>query len=151
VKGRLHAGMSVVPAPVPPEEGTKEIDYVRWLQQMQTDLTETLGGVLLRGARPVQIGSADGATTRPATSAGRLVGWSLRVSTLATDPGVVQLRDGADANGSVIAVIIIPPGRSEQHWMAPGGISFQNGLFAEILSGAGLSVPQGAVFLGGAE
>jgi hypothetical protein len=146
----MHAGMATVPGPEP-EKGTREIDYVRWLQQMQTDMAETLGGVLLRGARPVQIGSANGATTRAATSPGRLVGWSLRVSTLAADPGVVQLRDGIDVNGDIIAVVTIPPGRDAQQWLAPGGVSFQNGLFVEILSGAGLSVPSGAVFLGGAE
>jgi hypothetical protein len=75
----------------------------------------------------------------------------MRVSTLASDPGVVQFRDGIDANGDVIAVVTIPPGRDAQQWLAPGGISFQTGLFVEILSGAGLSTPQGAIFLGGAE
>jgi hypothetical protein len=148
--GRIHSAMATVPDPGP-EKGTHEIDYVRWLQQMQTDMAETLGGVLLRGARPVQIGSASGATTRAATSPGRLVGWSFRVSTLATDPGVVQLRDGFDVTGDVIAVVVIPPGRDAQQWLAPGGVSFQQGLFVEVLSGAGLSVPQGAVYLGGAE
>jgi hypothetical protein len=143
--------MATVPPPQPPEKGTPEIDYVRWAMQLQTDMAETLGGVLLRGARPVQIGSANGATTRASTSPGRLVGWSMRVSTLSADPGVVQLRDGFDGNADIIAVITIPPGRDAQQWMAPGGISFQNGLFVEILSGAGLAVPQGALYLGGAE
>lgn len=149
--GRLHSAMATVPPPQPPDKATPEIDYVRWAMQMQTDMAETLGGVLLRAARPVQIGSAPGATTRAATTPGRLVGWSLRVSTLATDPAVVQLRDGIDVNGDLIAAIIVPPGRDAQQWMAPGGISFQNGLFVDILSGAGLSTPQGSIFLGGAE
>jgi hypothetical protein len=137
--------------PPGPEKETHEIDYVRWMQQMQVDLTETVGGVLLRAARPVQIGTAGDATTRPSTSPGRLVGWSLRVSTLSADPGVVKLHDGFDATGPVIGVVNVPAGKSEQNWMAPGGISFQYGLFAEILSGAGLATVEGVVYLGGAE
>ncbi|MEU0788019.1 hypothetical protein ABZ341_41635 [Streptomyces sp. NPDC006173] len=148
--GRLHSAMATVPPPEP-EKGTHEIDFVRWIQQMQTNLAETVGGVLLRGARPVQIGSANGATIRASVSPGRLVGWSMRVSTLATDPAVVHFRDGQDANADLIAAVVVAPGRDAQQWLAPGGISFQNGLFVEILTGAGLSTPQGAVFLGGAE
>lgn len=146
---QVHSAMSTVPGP---EKATAEIDYVRWLQQMQTDLTETLGGVLLRGARPVQIGTADGATVRASTSAGRLVGWSVRVSLFATEPGGIKLRDGQDANAPVIAVINIPAKESVTEWMAPGGISFQNGLYVEILSGAGVSATvEGCLFLGAAE
>jgi hypothetical protein len=148
--GRVHAGMATVPASQ--EKATHEIDYVRWLQQMQTDLTETLGGVLLRGARPVQVGTADGATTRAATSPGRLVGWSLRVPAFSTNPGVVRLRDGQDATAPIVAVVNLPAGQGNTSWLAPGGISFQYGLYVEIVTGGGVETAiEGAVYLGAAE
>ncbi|WP_367575277.1 hypothetical protein [Streptomyces griseoaurantiacus] len=145
----MHSAMATVPQG--PEKATHEIDYVRWLQQMQTDLAETLGGIMLRGARPVQIGTADGATVRASTSPGRLVGWSLRVPAFSADPGVVRLRDGQDANGAVLAVVNVAAGKSETVWLAPGGISFQYGLYVEIFSGTGLASVEGAVYLGAAE
>lgn len=148
MRGQLNSAMAAVPKP---EKATEEIDYVRWLQQMQTDLAETMGGVLLRGARPVQIGTATDATTRVSSSPGRLVGWSVRTSAFATDPGAVKLHDGTDANGPIIAVINVLEGTSNTVWMAPGGVSFQHGLFVEILSGAGLTTVEGAVYLGAAE
>lgn len=148
MKGQLNSAMSCVPKP---EKATQEIDYVRWLQQMQTDLAETLGGVLLRGARPVQIGTAEGATIRASASPGRLVGWSIRTPVFSADPGAIKLRDGDTVDDPVIAVINIPEGQSVTQWMAPGGISFQHGLYVEILAGAGLSAVEGALFLGGAE
>lgn len=145
--GRLHAGMATVPAPEP-EKSTPEIEYVRWLQQMQTDLTATLGGVMLRGARPVQIGTAQGGTLRPSTSPGRLVGWSVRIPALGALPGVLKLHDGQDANGDVIAVINLPPGGSDTKHFGGGGISFQYGLFVEIVTGGVETAIEGAVYLG---
>lgn len=149
MKGRLHAGMSVVPAPVPPEEGTKEIDYVRWLQQMQTDLTETLGGVMLRGARAVPIGTATGGTQRPTSSPGRLVGWSLR-ETVGTQAAVVRFYDGRDASAPLVATASLPQGSDRMAWLSPGGISLQEGLFVEFVGGLSQTV-EGAVYLGAAE
>lgn len=147
--GRMHAGMATVPAPQ--EKGTHEIDFVRWLQQMQTDLADTLGGVMLRGARPVQIGTAAGGTARVSTSPGRLVGWSVRIPALGALPGVLKLHDGQDASGDVIAVINLPAGGSNTTWLAPGGVSFQYGLFAEIVTGGVEPAIEGAVYLGAAE
>lgn len=150
MRGQVHSAMASVPAVQ--EKGTAEIDYVRWLQQMQTDLAETLGGVMLRGARPVQVGTADGGTPRASTSPGRLVGWSLRVPAFSTNPGVVRLRDGQDASGAVLAVVNLPAGQSNTTWLAPGGVSFQYGLFVEIVTGGSVeSGVEGAVYLGAAE
>ena len=148
--GRIHSGMATVPAAAP-EKGTHEIDYVRWLQQMQTDLAETLGGVMLRGARPVQVASADGGTLRPTSSPGRLVGWSLR-ETSGAAPAVVRLHDGRDANAPLVGVVSLPQGSDRSAWFAPGGLSLQEGLFVELVVGGGLSqAVEGAVFLGAAE
>lgn len=150
MRGQVHSAMATVPCE--PEKSTHEIDYVRWLQQMQTDLAETLGGVMLRGARAVQVGVTTGGTVRPSTSPGRLVGWSLRVPAFATGPGVVRLRDGQDVNGDIIAAINLPAGQSTTKWLAPGGISFQYGLFVEIVTGGGVETGiEGAVYLGAAE
>jgi hypothetical protein len=140
--------MATVPEPAP-EKGTKEIDYVRWLQQMQTDLAETMGGVLLRGARAVQVGTAGGGTQRATSSPGRLVGWSLR-ETVGTQAGVVRFYDGRDANGLLVATVALPQGSDRQAWFAPGGISLTEGLFVEFVGGLSQTI-EGAVFLGAAE
>lgn len=150
MKGQVHSAMATVPGQQ--EKGTHEIDYVRWLQQMQTDLAETLGGVMLRGSRAVQVGISDQATARASTSPGRLVGWSLRVPAFSTNPGVVKLHDGQDANGPVIAVINLPAGSSKTETLGHAGVSFQHGLFVEIVTGGSVETGiEGAVYLGAAE
>jgi hypothetical protein len=148
--GRIHSGMATVPAAAP-EKGTHEIDYVRWLQQMQTDLAETLGGVMLRGARPVQVLTTTGGTARPLSSPGRLVGWSMRETSGAAS-AVIRLYDGRDNTAPLVASFSLSQGSDKQAWFAPGGISLQEGLFVEAVAGGGLSqAVEGAVFLGAAE
>lgn len=146
----LNAAMATVPPPV--EKATDEIDYVRWLQQMQTDLVESVNGVMLRGARAVQIGDTAGGTMRPTSSGGRLVGWSLREIT-GTKAAVVRLYDGRSTDAPLVAVVTLPQGAAATEWMAPGGISLTEGLFIEFVDGGGtLSTDvEGAVFLGAAE
>ncbi|NUO44680.1 MAG: hypothetical protein HOV82_21930 [Streptomyces sp.] len=144
----LNSAMATVPTQ---DKGSDEIDFVRWFSQLEGNLAETLGGVLLRAARPVQVGDAAGAQNLASTSAGRLVGWSLREATGAA-PGVVRIWDGRDNQGALLACINLGQGASETQWMAPGGVSFQHGCFVEIIAGGGLSADvEGAVFLGGAE
>ncbi len=133
------------------EKSTDEIDFVRWFSQMQTDLAETVGGVLLRGARPVQIGTATGATPLVSTSAGRCVGWSMRETT-GVNPAVVRLWDGRSNEGDLVACVNLGNGASNTQWMAPGGFSFQHGLYVEVIAGGGLSDDvEGVVYLGGTE
>lgn len=144
-------GLNSAMATVPTEKAPEEVDFVRWFSMLQGNLAETLGGVLLRAARPVQVGVAANAQNLASTSAGRLVGWSLREST-GTAPGVVRIWDGRDNQGALLACVNLGQGASETQWMAPGGVSFQHGLYVEIISGGGLSDDvEGAVFLGGAE
>lgn len=144
---QLHSAMATVPST--PEKSTREIDYVRWLQQMQTDLTETLGGVMLRGARPVQVGTAAGGTMRPTSAPGRLVGWSLR-ETGGTAAAVVRMYDGRDATAPLVAVVTLSQGTSGTDWLSPGGVSLTEGLYLELVGGLSQLV-EGVVYLGAAE
>jgi hypothetical protein len=146
VRGHLHSAMATVPTPAPPEQATPEIDYVRWMMQLQTDLAETLGGVMLRGARPVQVGGAAGSTPRPTTAPGRLAGWSLR-ETSGTVAAVLRLYDGRDAAAPLVACISVPMSGTANHAWPGAGISLQEGLFVEIVSGA----VEGAVYLGSSD
>lgn len=137
----LHSAMATVPGP---EKDTEEVDYVRWLQQMQTDLAESLNGVLLRGARPVQIGTAAGATNRPTSSGGRLVGWSIRETT-GTTPAVLRFYDGRGSDAPLVAVANLAGGGSATHWLG-SGISLTEGLYVDITGAI-----EGAAYLGAAE
>ena len=140
--------MATVPQP---EKATAEIDYVRWLQQMQTDLAETLGGVMLRAARPVQVLTTTSGTARPLSSPGRLVGWSMR-ETGGAAPAVVRLYDGRDNAAPLVASLSLPQGSDRIAWLAPGGVSLQEGLYVECVAGGGLSqLVEGCVYLGAAE
>lgn len=152
MRGQLHSAMATVPTVDPAtERDTGEIAYVRWLQQMQADLAETLGGVMLRGARPVQIGTADGGTMRPTSAPGRLVGWSIR-ETSGANPALVRLYNGRDFAAPLVACITPATGKADSQWFAPGGISLTEGLAVEFVSGAGLSTAiEGTVYLGAAE
>lgn len=141
--GRLNSAMAVVPPPEKPEKETDELAYVRWLQQMSTDLAESLNGVLLRGARSVPVGLAQGATARATSSGGRLVGWSLRETAGAV--AVVRLYDGRSTDAPLVAVANLAASASDTTWL--GGVSLTEGLFVEVMSGA----VEGAVYLGAAE
>ena len=73
---------------------------------------------------------------------GRLVGWSL---TATTNDVTVTLRDSRDTTGDPIATIVVKAGSDAQQWAGPGGVSFGEGLYADV-SGAGTLT--GAVWLG---
>lgn len=115
-----------------------------WLERF-TELavrqTQSLNGVLLRGARPVPVGLSAGGTTRPATSDGSLVGFALRETTGAA-AAVVELRE-SDAAGPLLVPITLTAGASVREWFAPGGVNFSNGLFVVVVSGS----VDGSVFL----
>ena len=147
---RLHAGMSRIPAPETPKE-TPEIEYVKWLAQMQTDLAQSHNGVLLQGARPAPLGGVDAGTgtVRLTGSAGRLVGWSVR-ETGGVNGAVIRLHDSRDTSGTVIAVISVNAGQAQTIWL-DAGVSFVDALAAELVTGANLSTAiEGSVYLGAA-
>jgi hypothetical protein len=131
-------------------EPVKEIEAVRWLEQMRADVAETVGGVMLRAARPVPLTVLP---SRVSTSPGRLVGWSLRIPVFGTNPAVVKLHDGADAGGDLVAVINLPAASSDTKLLGGGGVSFSNGLFVELVTSGGTleTAVEGVIYLGAAD
>jgi hypothetical protein len=133
---------------VPDEDEPREVDVARWLAQMQADVAESLGGVMLRSARPVPI------TVLPtilSSSPGRLVGWSVH-ETVGANPYVIRLRNGTEGSADLVAVISGNAGSAESRWFGPGGISFTEGLYVEIVVGGGLSqTVEGVVYIGAAD
>lgn len=118
-----------------------------WAQKFEEQMVrqnQSLGGVLLRGAQAVQVGGAAGATARPSTSAGSVVGYSLRETAGAV--AVVRIFDGPDANGQLVAAVNLAANGSAGHWWGPGGVGFTGGLFVSITGAV-----EGAVFLRGPE
>jgi hypothetical protein len=123
----------------------KEIDYVRWLSQMQADVAQSLGGIMLQAARPVPVGSAPGGTLTPLRSPGRLVGWSLHESS-GTNPALVRLWDGREAGAKVLGYVALTAGQADNKWNAPG-VSITDALLIEVVTGT----VEGVVYLGGAD
>lgn len=122
--------------------------FVAWLSELRADMAESVGGVLLQGARPVPFGGPDG-TRRPATSDSTLVGWSLRTSG-AVD-AVVRLRAGTNADGTLVAIARLGPGEDSQQWLGPGGVSVPHGLFVQVLPATEEPNVEGAVYLRGSD
>lgn len=125
-----------------------EIDYVRWGAELQAALSQSLAGVYLRGARAVQVGTAAGATARVTTAAGRLVGWSLK-NDHASDDATVNLYDGTDNTGALVATVALDAGASETKHLG-AGVGVVYGLYVEI-TGTGAGSVRGAVYLGATE
>lgn len=131
------AGMSAARITVPDQDDTAatgEIEFVRWAAQLQADLAASLGGVMLRGALPIAIGSAPGGSTRPLSSPGRVVGWSL-LETSGTAAATVTLWDGREAGSRPLAYLHVGAGLADTQWLGGGGISVTDALLIDI-SGA---------------
>jgi hypothetical protein len=126
--------------PAPTEQNTQAIDYVRWTSQLRAELAATLGGVLLRGARAIQVGVSPG-TKRPLTAPGTLLGYSLR--NIDAGASTVLLRDGCDAGGLLLLPVPLAIGAFDVRWFGPGGINVSAGLFADITG-----TVDGCVFVG---
>ncbi len=139
VAARLDVGVKDEPEPA------SDIEMVRWLSQMRADLAETLGGTMLRSARPVPL------TVLPtivSASPGRLVGWSVR-ETVGANPYVIRFHNGDNAGADLVAMITGSAGTADNKWFGPGGLSFTEGLQVEIVTGAGLSsAVEGVLYLG---
>lgn len=133
---------------VPDEQEPREVDVVRWLSQMQADVVESVGGIMLRSARPVLLTVLP---TQLSGSPGRLMGWSVR-ETIGTNPYVIRFHNGSDAAADLVAMITGGPGTADNKWFGPGGISFTEGLYVEVVNGGGLSQSiEGVVHLGAAD
>lgn len=121
-------------APPAAESPEAQIAYTRWLTQLRADMAETVGGVLLRGARAVQVGTPEGVGRAPvavaATSASVLMGYSFALQEPAgpasAGPGFLVIRDGQ--GGPVVLTLALFDGAPLTQWFGPGGISFSQGI-----------------------
>ena len=129
----------------PSQELQAEFDFVKWGAELTANLSKSLGGVWLRGARAVPIGTAANATTRPTNNPGRIVGWSLH-NVDATNAATIMLYDGADNAGDLIASVSLLPEQSTA--FEHSGIAVTRGLFVEIVPAAGTAAVRGAIYLG---
>ena len=129
------------------EGAQSQVEYTRWLMQLRADMAETISGELVRGARPVPVGSTPGATMRPTTSSGALVGYAIR--NLSSSEGatvLVLFRDGGP-DGDVILPLALAPGESARDWFGPGGIHLGSGGLYMDINGT----VDGSVYLRGAQ
>lgn len=133
---------------VPDEQEPSEVDVVRWLSQMQADVVESVGGIMLRSARPYLL------TVLPtivSASPGRLMGWSVRETTGA-NPYVIRFHNGDSPAADLVGMITGGGGTADNKWFGPGGVSFTEGLYVEVVTGGGLSQAiEGVVYLGAAD
>jgi hypothetical protein len=74
------------------------------------------------------------------TGIGNLRGWSLRATAATT---VVRLRDGTTVSGPIIAEVGLPTSGTTDNVLDPAGVHFNNGLYAELVSGTA----EGAVYI----
>lgn len=135
-----------------------QIDYTKWVTELRTALAQTLNGVYLRGSRAVPVCTHPAAgggpllkegTQRVSNSAGRLTGWSFNVPTGAAGPAQVDLYDGTDNTGTLLASISLPVGAPSAAF-PHHGIAFVFGCYADI-TGLGADAVRGAVYLGATE
>lgn len=110
----------------------------RGFEETQVRLERSLGAVQLHGALAMQVGT--GGTTRPAASAGSLVGGSLRNT--GAGAAIVIIRDGRDATAPVIASISLAIAESKTPWFGPDGLAYTDGLFIDLIG-----TIEGAVYL----
>lgn len=82
---------------------------------------------------PVTVPS-DGASHNLTTGPGRFFGWSLREST-GTGFAQVEIIDGADDNGRILAEVVVAQSSSETIWLGPHGAKVQTGLRARAVAG----------------
>lgn len=133
----------------PDDELQAQFDFVKWGAQLRAELASSIAGVWLRGAeaRPVGAGVTAG-SPRVSNSPGRLVGWSLSQDSAAAGVALVELYDGQDATGSLVASQTLAVGGSST--FSHHGIGFVYGLFANI-TGPGAATVRGSIFLGKTE
>lgn len=145
---KRHPGAIAATLTVPNQDDSKvpEVEYVRWALQMQADLAASLGGVMLRGALPIPIGSAPGGSLRPLSSPGRIVGWSVH-ETSGTNPAFLRVWDGREPGNKPLAYIGLTAGQVLNHWIGGGGISVTDALSVELVTGT----VEGVLYLGGVD
>lgn len=116
---------------------TVALEGQRTREAFEAGLSEFVRGQRVTGAirRPMKAGQLY-------TVGGRLVGWSVRA---VTGSGTVDLYDGHDTSGDILASIALAAGGSDAATMMPAGITFADGLYADVQGGP---VLLGAVWIG---
>lgn len=56
--------------------------------------------------------------------------------TTGTTPAAIRLRDGNDLTGAAVLRYNLAANESTRDWFGDGGISFEGGLFLDVISGA---------------
>jgi hypothetical protein len=105
-------------------------------------LKQTRDSLRIGGARYSPL--IGGGSQLVASSAGRLVGWSLRESTGGA-PATVTLYSGRDTGGDVVAVVQLDAGKSSNHGTPAPGVSFGDGLWCQVTGAVVGSLYFGAV------
>lgn len=114
------------------------IEAAHWLAELQTAVSETVAGVLLRASRPVPVVPA-----KVLSSPGALVGYAIRNLTAA--PIDVLIRE-YDAGGMVVLPIVIAANGSATADLG-AGVNFVDGIYVD----APADSVDGSVFLRGPE
>lgn len=129
--------------------------FAHWGAELRAALASTLNGVYLRGSQavPVCTHTANGpllaeGRQKISNSAGRLTGWTFNVPAGAAGPAQVDLYDGTDNTGTLLASISIEVGKSKE--LEHHGIAFVFGCYADI-TGTGADALRGSVYLGATE
>lgn len=65
---------------------------------------------------------------------GFLIGWSLREPSAAA--AAIELRDGHDSGGQMLAAISLAASGSDTQYMGPEGIPITSGVFGHVITGA---------------
>lgn len=153
-----------VDAPVHDPGAVSAMETHRLLAGLMADLSESMNGLTLRGARAIPVGTAPNGTLRPLSSgaAGRLVGWSLRESS-GTAGVLVRIFDGHDANGTLLATIplaaatvSVADAEKSLGSLPHGGVSITDGCIIVLSDPVNVSNPatgtiEGSVWIGAAE
>jgi hypothetical protein len=109
--------------------------------ELAAGLSDTVNGLRVTAARPAKLNP----NALNATSAGRLVGWSLR-ETSGGAPAVVTIYDGREA-ASADPIVTLPllAGGGATQMPAATGVSFGDGLFVQVTGAVVGSLFFGAV------
>lgn len=128
-------------------------EFARVMSELRADLGRSRNGSHIPAgrARPVPVGiNGTGATTRPTTGSGAIMGFSFTNYDTSTTANItIYLYDGPDSNAPKLFEVTLAPGESTRDWFE-GGIHIGDaGLFVTS-TGGNAGTFSGVVFLAGA-
>lgn len=133
-----------------------EVLATKWGAELRAALSQTLNGVYLRGSRAVPVSThvagtgpvLKEGTQRISNSAGRITGWNFALPEAAAGSAQIDLYDGSDNTGLLLATIILAPAQNQP--FNHHGIAFVYGCYADI-TGTAADAVRGVVYLGATE